>query len=424
MGMRTVWLVLSIVMAMTASVDGAPRPVPSSPYLGIVYRYADAMLAHGRDTYGPQKTGLLLSAMDRVKLTPLEERPIANVEHDQNLLRVLYTLSELSGKGAYREAADTELKWLLKVRMNGDLPPWQGFAWDVHKDFLGADPGRGPRRAWMLWDSAFALDPQNARRLAEGSANLVGVRSPREGGAQIRSLAAAYHHSKDAALLRAIEAIGERLLATRAQAGSPDWLSASIDCAGAARRVGEPLRTRLGALAAREDQAFCALGHRLKDKNGFAVTLQKADGAITSLWEARADVPTTAMVGMMCVSRYENSGDIRYRELIHAAADCYRNSLPPEDVDVWPMTFGHAISLELAAWRSTARQEYLDAARKLADLAVQRFWADHPLPRGSIKTGHYETATGVDTLALALVELHLSILHITAVRCPPNTIDR
>ena len=37
---------------------------------------------------------------------------------------------------------------------------------------------------------------------------------------------------------------------------------------------------------------------------------------------------------------------------------------------------------------------------------------------------HYETITGADTLALALVELHLSILHITAVRCPPNTIDR
>ena len=31
---------------------------------------------------------------------------------------------------------------------------------------------------------------------------------------------------------------------------------------------------------------------------------------------------------------------------------------------------------------------------------------------------------GADTLALALLELNLSVLHIAAVRCPPNTIDR
>ena len=35
-----------------------------------------------------------------------------------------------------------------------------------------------------------------------------------------------------------------------------------------------------------------------------------------------------------------------------------------------------------------------------------------------------ETITGADSLALALVELHLSLLQITAVVCPANTIDR
>ena len=34
---------------------------PSSPFLGVVYRYADAMLQHGRDKYGPVETGLLLA---------------------------------------------------------------------------------------------------------------------------------------------------------------------------------------------------------------------------------------------------------------------------------------------------------------------------------------------------------------------------
>ncbi len=127
---------------------------------------------------------------------------------------------------------------------------------------------------------------------------------------------------------------------------------------------------------------------------------------------------------MMCVARYENTGDVRYRELVRAAAEAYRDSLPPENIDAWPMTFGHAICLELAAWRSTSRQEYLDAAIKLADAAVRTFWEDGSLPRASSKSQHYESITGGDTLALALVELHLHILGITAVRSPPNTIDR
>jgi hypothetical protein len=40
-------------------------PVPKSPYIAVVYRYADTMLEKGRDTFGPQKTGLLLSARGR-----------------------------------------------------------------------------------------------------------------------------------------------------------------------------------------------------------------------------------------------------------------------------------------------------------------------------------------------------------------------
>jgi hypothetical protein len=94
------------------------------------------------------------------------------------------------------------------------------------------------------------------------------------------------------------------------------------------------------------------------------------------------------------------------------------------DEDVWPATLGHAISLELAAWRSTAQPVYLDRARLFGKLALEKFFDKSPLPRASLKSDHYETITGADTLALALVELHLHILHITAVRYPPNTIDR
>jgi len=41
-----------------------------------------------------------------------------------------------------------------------------------------------------------------------------------------------------------------------------------------------------------------------------------------------------------------------------------------------------------------------------------------------MKTDHYESITGADTLAMSLAELHLASQHITAVRAPDNTIDR
>jgi hypothetical protein len=119
---------------------------------------------------------------------------------------------------------------------------------------------------------------------------------------------------------------------------------------------------------------------------------------------------------MLCLSRYENSGNVAYRDLILAAASAYRGKPPPVDAEVSAMTFGHVISLQLAAWRHGSKQEYLDAARSLADIAVKKFWtAGNPLPNST---------AGGDTLVLSLLDLHLSILHITAVRCPGNTIDR
>jgi hypothetical protein len=133
---------------------------------------------------------------------------------------------------------------------------------------------------------------------------------------------------------------------------------------------------------------------------------------------------TTATVAMMCVSRYENTGQIGYRQLVHAAADAYLGRLPTDDLDLWPMSLGHAISLQLAAWRSTARAVHLQQARQLADFGLKTFWPGSDLPKASSKSSHYESITGTDTLALSMIELHLSILHITAVRCPANTIDR
>ncbi len=484
--------VLVVIAAWHSPGADVPKaPVPQSPFIRVVYGYADAMLKSGRDNHGPQKSGLFLSALDRSTMAPLTNLPAApegirsggragnargplvgaNPQHDENFLRLLYTLSELSGKPHYRAAADAELKWFLENTRstNTDLLPWgEHMSWDVMRDepiaANGAEIGAHEFfRPWMLWARCFEVTSDASKRFAIGLwqhqiANhetgafnrhagywqhqaTEGVDFPRHAGFYLRTWAAAYAHSKDEQFLHMIDVLLNRYEKKRdpetgliesytGQASSwpASTLSLGIDCDGAAHHVPEPLASRLRAFAAREDELFCSLPHNVKENGGFLTVVSRGTGEATARrtprWEARDGGSTTAQVGMMCVSRYDNTGKTGYRDLMVAAADAYLDWLPRETDDAWPMTFGHAISLELAAWRHSAKPAYIERARKLGEMAVRTFWGTNALPRASVKTAHYETITGADTLALALLELHLNILHITAVRCPSNTIDR
>jgi hypothetical protein len=485
--LRLVTIALACVSVGLAAQAGLAASPPSSPYLPYAYRYADTMLEKGRDTYGPQKTGLLLGVLDRTTLMPLATRPAsaagvrrddragrpwsefggANPQLDENLLRLLYVLGGLSYQAKYAEAANQELKFFLSNAASPEtgLLSWgEQMLWNVMTDEpWPREPGAMHEfsRPWVLWDRCYELAPEASRRFAlalwehqiadqqtgafdrqarywtHGPKD--GVDCPRHGGFCIRIWSDAYARTQEAVFLKAIEVLLGRFERMRDSksglmaeatgvATLRPALSLAIDCEGASRKVPDPLASRLRQFAAREDELFCALSHDLKSRKGFIVSIDGATGkpgeARTPLWDARSGGNTTAKVAMMCVCRYENTGRIGYRDLIVAAADDYLLSMPEEGMDVWPMTFGHAISLELAAWRVTARREYLDQARELASAAIQLFFQDRPLPRASLKTDHYENSTGADTLAMALVEVHLASLHITAVRIPDNTIDR
>jgi len=142
-----------------------------------------------------------------------------------------------------------------------------------------------------------------------------------------------------------------------------------------------------------------------------------------ALWQTAYGTTTLANQAMFCLARYEQTTNAAYRDLVMGIADAYLRSRPGEEVDTWPMTFAHVISTEIAAWRFTQRAGYLDQAREFAQMAADIFWQDNPLPRASMKTGHYETITGADSLALALLETHCAARGLTN-RIPSNTIDR
>lgn len=446
--------------------------IPESPFIAVVYKYADAMIEQGRDTHGPQQTGIFLSALNRNTLEPLDARPAApagvseavrpggagqplvgaNSQSHQNLLRLLYFLSEMSNDNRYAQAADEELKWLLDAAppLDSGISPWgEGMSWNVMKDevaFASETPRYHFSRPWMLWDRCFELAPKRSKRdamtLWHRRADSPAAAGHRNTGYLIRCWADAFAHSADQEFLRAIGATlteecepMERSRESTAQGGSDPphrsafhSLSLAIDCDGAARKTPEPLRSRLTALAAQIDAAFCALPHELSAKQGFVSEFTTAAGDSpprrTSLWNPADGRYTTAGVGVMCVSRYTNTGNVAYRDLIVAAANAYLDSLPGEGVDAWPLAFGQAITLELAAFRITADRRYHERAFQLGQIAVERFFGDRPLPRASLNSEHYESTTGGDTLALALAELHLSTRTITAVRTPANTIDR
>jgi hypothetical protein len=302
----------------------APVPVPNSPYLPRIYRYVDTMLENPKQT--------------------------TNFHHHQNFLRLLYTLSELSTKPKYRDAADTALRsWLQNIPSSGEPIT----------------------RPWMLWNRCFDIAPGPSMTFALAISKSQITNHP---GFYLRTCSAAYARTTNELFLRAIETFLDRFEASKA---APS-LSFAIDCDGCGHHLPEALAARLRALAQRADAPDANSG------------------------------PQTAM---MYVSRYENTGKTSYRDAVHPAANANLKFSPPDDVS--PTTLGHAISLQLAAWRSTARQGHLDKARALADFGLAKFLDGAP-----------ELIAGLDTLALATVELHLHVLYITAVRYPPNTVDR
>jgi hypothetical protein len=451
---------LPLLLAFAVTSHAADTP----DFLKVVQRYADTMIERGRDAYGPQKSGLLLSALDRMTLAPLTVRPAppggirrgdrpgrpwsamngANPHLDQNLLRVLYTLSEITGEARYANAADEELTWFLNNTMSAktNLLPWgEHLSWDVIFDVPisgGEELVHEFARPWVLWERCFALAPEPSAKFALGLwehqiANhetggfdrhapyfehgpVDGKDFPRHAGFYIGTWCYAWKHTKNDVFLRAIETLVARFERKRVQKdGSLAATIGPLECELAATMVPDPLAVRLRAFAAKEDELILA-------------DLQKAvrgetAGASPPKWQNGYSSGTLANQAMFCLARHEQTKNDAYRDLLVAIADQYLGSQPEEDVDAWPLSFAHAISMEVVAWRFTKRQVYRDRARAFAKMAVDFFWQDNPLPRASMKTGHYEAITGGDSLALALLDVHAALNDLKQ-KIPLNTIDR
>jgi len=312
----------------------SPARADSRDYLDVVRAYADAMIEHGRDAYGPAESPLFAAALDRGTLRLLEGESLERVEriarsqwgvrpndrtltganpmHDENLYQVLYALAQLTGERKYAEEADAALRWFLE---HCQSPATGLMAWGEHMgwDFRTEGPIRDVHefaRPWVLWDRCYELAPEACRRFASGVrqhqiADLEtgrfsrhaafskhgpgrGYEFPRHGGFYIATWASAYERTGDAELLKAIEALTESFDERRnpasgaipAETATPElcWppsnLSLAIDLEDSAAKVPNDLGAKMRACAARTDAVFLEIAHEIEPGGrGFLSTM-------------------------------------------------------------------------------------------------------------------------------------------------------
>jgi hypothetical protein len=442
---------------------------PDSPdALQIVRAYADAMIDHGRDVYGPTHSPLFASTLDRrtLRLPETEPPPISGIRSndrtltggnpmlDLNLYQVLYALTKITGEPRYAAAADESLKWFFE---HGQGPATGLFAWGEH---LGWDfnteavlAGRISHefyRPWVLWDRSFELAPQACRKFAlglwehqiadhqqglysrharyAGHGPEKGSEFPRHGGFYIATWAVAYQRTKDPALLRAIEVLltsfehrrNPKTGALPAASKAPDtwWppseLSLAIDLWDGSSKVPAALASRMRAFASRTDEVYLSIpqdpgpagkGFLWSGSTASMQPLQAKNRAMTDTWATGYGEATVAQVAMICLLRYQQVKLDRYRRLVLAASERYLVCAPNETTTLYPGAMGDAIALMMGAFRLTGQTKYLDRAEGFARRSAGTFFDGSPLPRASSKHEHYEVITRADTLAMELLDV-------------------
>ena len=383
----------------------------------------------------------------------------ANPMLDQDFYQILYALTQLTGDASYAKEADRTLEWFFKNCQSPTtaLLPWgEHTGWDFLEEKVVGRPKENPiheyAEAWVLWDQSFELATDNCIRYARGlwehqigdhetgdfsrhagyltHETGLGNGYPRHGGFYITVWSEAYERTEDAFFLHAIETLlGHYNRTSHPDTGAipcctsdsratimwPDSnISLAVDLWDGAARVPEPLATAMRERARKTDAIFLGLDHDFSPTGkGFVCgahtgTLERfAEGAWTDsdTWATSYGKPTDAPIALICKTRYDQTEDPGYRELVLAAADRYLLSLPEETDGLHPATPGEVIRLLLAAHDLTGNDRYVDRAKYFADWAIELFLDDNALPSATPKYKHYEIISGGDTLMLALLDL-------------------
>ena len=301
-------------------------------YFHSVKQTCDALLEHGLDKYGPVKTSMIISMLDRFSLEPFDSLPPPpeglrsqdrtgtfghNANLQLNLYRVLYLLSDITSDPKYRSAAEADLSDFLKYAQSPetDLLGWgEHLFYDFKEEKVQSGFRRGKRypkyhemkRKFLFWDFLYKNNPQAVLNFAKGLWNhqiynqetgnfsrqaLWDVHGPekdydfpKEGSYMIDVWSRSYQTTQDSIFLHAINVLVSRYIkklnpiylidfdvARPNYCDNTATVGLAIECDNAAKRCVESgIRDKLEFLASEIDKGFLLLNHQPADpQKGF-----------------------------------------------------------------------------------------------------------------------------------------------------------
>lgn len=179
-------LLFLTLAAAAGAEDLSPTNAPL--FLSAVSKFADQVLAHGRDVYG-KPTPLFVDGINVDTLEPVKwkwadgkEWVLCNLANQQGWLRTLDGLSRLTGDQRYKNAALEACRYAFDnlrygTQNNGGLLAWGGhLAYDATDDTLAGNPGGSGRihelkcffpHYTLMWEA----NPAATRELIENTWN-------------------------------------------------------------------------------------------------------------------------------------------------------------------------------------------------------------------------------------------------------------
>lgn len=178
------WRPVCVAAVLLLAAGAAPTQEQGLP--GIVADlegFASNLIEHGRDTYGPKTTPLFVCQLDTstLSLPPADTTlyspdrrggagpTMNNLQFDSGVLRLLDSLSEITGNAAYRDAVTAYLSYYLNRLPEPDTG---FFPWGDHRgyDVLRDETMEALHEFKLInppWDRLYAVNPGAVRRMLE-----------------------------------------------------------------------------------------------------------------------------------------------------------------------------------------------------------------------------------------------------------------
>ncbi|MHC4442852.1 MAG: hypothetical protein ACYTF1_13930 [Planctomycetota bacterium] len=143
-------------------------------YLQTVSTFADKVLEHGRDVYGPLKTPLFVDGINVDTLEPpvwiwkSKKRVLSNQATQQNFFRTLIGLSAAMGNPKYRQAAVDAVRYAFgHLQDRGGLLYWGGHAYYDALEDKSVSGVHELKHHYPYYELMWQVDPEATRQFIE-----------------------------------------------------------------------------------------------------------------------------------------------------------------------------------------------------------------------------------------------------------------